>query len=86
MATLPVYRRWAREHHEAIMPLVALGLVVGFWAVGLGGGISYLHSASSLMTMIGGLYVMLAAVALSIIVATAALSHLAHHFSRRRTH
>lgn len=86
MATSPVYRRWAREHHEAIVPLVALGLVAGFWAVGLVGGLNYLHSASSLITMIGGLYVMLAAVALSIIVTTAALSRLAHHFSRRRTH
>jgi hypothetical protein len=76
--------RWIARHRETIPSLGALTGVAMFWSVGLVGGISYLHGASSPMAMLGGLYIMLAAVALSIVVTTAALSRLAHHFSRQR--
>jgi uncharacterized membrane protein len=76
---------WLSDHRGVVPSLVALSAVAVFWTVGLIGGIGYLHNASSPMMMLGGLYVMLVAVALSIIITTAALSHLAHHFSRQPT-
>ncbi len=75
---------WFSEHGGAVPSLVALIVVAVFWAVGLIGGISYLHDVSSPMVMLTGLYVMLVAVALSIIITTAALSQLARHFTRPR--
>lgn len=78
-----VYRRWVRRRRAAIAPLIALSIVAGFWIIGLSGGIRYLHAASSPLTMLAGLYIMLAAIALSIIIIiTAALSRLADRVPR----
>lgn len=62
--------------------MIALLVVVVFWVLAAVGGMRYLQGASSMMIMLGGLYVMLAAVAVSIIVATLALHHLVGHFGR----
>ncbi|MCU1632490.1 MAG: hypothetical protein JWM61_1142, partial [Micrococcaceae bacterium] len=55
------------------------------WVVGAIGGIGYLSEASSPMAMLTELYVGLASVAASIIVATLALNHLVSRYSRPRT-
>ncbi|MHA7285950.1 hypothetical protein ACX80I_06710 [Arthrobacter sp. MDT3-44] len=82
MTGLGTIAHWLSDHRAVVPSLAALFAVGMFWIVGLLGGIGYLHDASSPMMMLSGLYVMLAAVALSIIITTAALSHLAQHFSR----
>ncbi|MHA7285281.1 hypothetical protein ACX80I_03310 [Arthrobacter sp. MDT3-44] len=55
------------------------------WVVGAVRGIGFLVDASSPMVMLIGLYVMLAGVAVSIIVATLALNDLLTRYSRPRT-
>jgi uncharacterized membrane protein len=77
--------KWLDEHLGIFPSLVALLAVAVFWVVGLIDGIRYLDNSSSPIAMLGGFYVMLAAVALSLIITTAALSQLARHFSRQRT-
>ncbi len=75
---------WLKGNRVALPSLIALAGVAAFWAVGVIGGISFLTNASSLMTTLTGLYVMLAAVAVSIIITTLALTDLARRFSRQR--
>lgn len=78
-------KAWLNAHRDSIPSLIALLGVAVFWAIGAIGGISYLHNASSPISMLSGLYIMLAAVALSIIITTLALNYLIQHFSRQRT-
>lgn len=76
--------QWWEEHRAAVPALCVLLAVVVLWSVGTVGGVRYLHDASSLMVILGGLYVMLVAVALSVIIVVIALDHLLQHFSRSR--
>lgn len=70
-----------RGHRRAAYALAGVGV---FWAVGLFGGLRILHSASSPMTTLVVLYVMLAVVALSLVVAAAAVAHLGRQAAERR--
>lgn len=73
-----------KDNREILPPTAALLGVIVFWSVGAVGGIGYLHNASSPMAMLTGLYGMLAAVAVSIIIATLAVMDLGRRFSRQR--
>ena len=64
--------------------LIALVGLAVFWAVGAVGGIGFLADASSPMAMLTGLYMMLAAVAVSVIIATLALTDLSRRVLRQR--
>ncbi len=77
--------QWFKHNQGAVPSLVALLGVALFWVVGAVGGIGFLRDASSPMTMLTGLYVMLAAVAVSIIISTLALTDLTRRYSRPRT-
>ncbi|WP_146065716.1 hypothetical protein [Arthrobacter pityocampae] len=70
-----------RGHRRAAYALAGVGV---FWAVGLFGGLRILHSASSPMTTLVVLYVMLAAVALSLVVAAAAVAELGRQAAEKR--
>jgi len=70
-----------RGHRRAAASLAGVGV---FWAVGLFGGLRILHSASSPMTMLVLLYVMLAVVAFSFVVAAAAMAELGRYATERR--
>ncbi|WP_459310597.1 hypothetical protein [Arthrobacter sp. MDT2-2] len=59
--------------------------VVVLWVVGVVGGIGFLADASSPMVMLIGLYIMLAGVAVSIIVATLAVNDLLSRYSKQGT-
>ncbi|WP_146069679.1 hypothetical protein [Arthrobacter sp. B0490] len=73
-------------HDRAALPsMLALVAVAVFWAVGAVGGIRFLADTSSPMTLLVGLYVMLAGVAVSIIVTTLALNDLMGRYARLRT-
>jgi hypothetical protein len=76
---------WLKDNKAALPSVLALAAVALFWVVGAVGGIGYLSEASSPMAMLTGLYVGLAAVAVSIIVATLALNDLVSRYSRTRT-
>lgn len=76
---------WMKDNRGALPSLVAVAAVAAFWVVGAIGGMAFLADASSPMTMLTGLYIGLAAVAVSIIIATLALNDLARRFSRPRT-
>jgi hypothetical protein len=56
--------------------MLALLGVVAFWAVGAVDGIGFMHDAHSPLALLTGLYVMLAVVSVSIIIATLALTNL----------
>ena len=75
---------WLRDHRGAVPSIIAVLAVVVFWVVGAIGGAGFLAGASSPMAMLTGLYVGLAAVAVSIIIATLALNDLARRYSRSR--
>ncbi|MEG9247821.1 hypothetical protein V6S67_06975 [Arthrobacter sp. Soc17.1.1.1] len=77
--------QWLKNNRGALPSIVALAGVALFWVVGAVGGIGFLHDASSPMAMLTGLYVMLAAVAVSIIIATLALTDLTRRYSRPRS-
>ena len=77
--------QWLRENWAALPSLLALLMVAAFWFVGAIGGISYLSGASSPMAMLTGLYVGLAAVAVSIIIVTLAVSDLTRRYARPRS-
>jgi hypothetical protein len=77
--------QWLRDNKSALPSMAVLLAVAVFWVVGAVGGISFLAEASSPMTMLVGLYVMLAGVAVSIIIATLALNDLVSRYSRPRT-
>ncbi len=70
-----------RGHRRAAYALLGVG---AFWAVGLFGGLRILHTASSPMTTLVLLYVMLAVVALSLVVAAAAVAELGRQAAQRR--
>ncbi|WDF35067.1 hypothetical protein PTW37_16310 (plasmid) [Arthrobacter agilis] len=74
--------QWLRNNKSALPSMAALLAVAVFWVVGAVGGIGFLAEASSPMSMLVGLYVMLAGVAVSIIVATLALNDLVSRYSR----
>lgn len=76
--------QWLKGCRAALSSIMALLGVAVFWAVGVVGGIGFLREASSPLVMLAGLYVMLSAVAASIIVATLSLTELARRFSRHR--
>lgn len=69
-----------RGHRRATYALAGVGV---FWAVGLFGGLRILHSASSPMTTLVVLYMMLAVVALSLVVAGAAVAELGRQAAER---
>lgn len=77
--------QWLKDNRAALPSVVAVLAVAAFWVIGAVGGIGFLADASSPMTMLTGLYVGLAAVAVSIIIATLALNDLARRYSRPRT-
>lgn len=74
--------QWLRNNKAALPSMIALLGVAVFWVVGLVGGIGYLADASSPMAMLTGLYLMLAAVAVSIIIAILAFNDLVSRYSR----
>ncbi|WP_104164391.1 hypothetical protein [Arthrobacter sp. SX1312] len=65
--------------------IIAVVAVAMFWVAGAIGGIGFLTDASSPMTMLTGLYIGLAAVAVSIIIATLALNDIARRYARTRS-
>lgn len=74
------------EGHRAALPSMEAPLPVAvFWVVGAVTGFSFLADASSPMVLLGGLYVMLGAVAVSIIFATLAFNDLVNRYSRPHT-
>ncbi|MPY10718.1 hypothetical protein [Arthrobacter bussei] len=75
---------WFREHRGAFPSIVALLAVAVLWVAGAIGGIGFLAEASSPMMMLTGLYVGLAVVAVSIIIATLAINDLVRRHSRNR--
>ncbi|WDF34622.1 hypothetical protein PTW37_06925 [Arthrobacter agilis] len=77
--------QWIRDNRSALPSIIALALVAAFWVVGAIGGIGFLAEATSPMTMLVGLYIGLAAVSVSIIVAILALNDLAGRYARPRT-
>ncbi len=77
--------QWLKDNRAALPSMIALLGVAAFWIVGPVGGLGFLSDASSPMAMLTGLYVGLAAVAVSIIIATLALNDLVNRYSRRRT-
>ncbi|MUK02513.1 hypothetical protein GM708_11620 [Vibrio cholerae] len=70
-----------RGRRRAAYALAGVGI---FWAAGLFGGLRILHSASSPMTTLVLLYVMLAVVALSLVIAAAAIAELGRQTVQRR--
>lgn len=75
---------WLRNNRDALPSLIAVIAVALFWVVGAVGGIRFLADASSPMAMLTGLYIGLAAVAVSIIITTLALNDLARRYARTR--
>lgn len=76
--------QWIKDNRGALPSIIALAAVAVFWVVGAAGGVHYLASVSSPMALLTGLYVGLAAVAVSIIVATLAVNSLVARYSRAR--
>ncbi|OUM45611.1 hypothetical protein [Arthrobacter sedimenti] len=70
-----------RGRKRAAYALAGVGI---FWAVGLLGGLRILHTAASPMTILVLLYVMLAIVALSLVIAAAAVAELGRQTAERR--
>lgn len=73
-----------RAHRAAVPALVVLLVIVVVWIVGAFGGLRYLQDASSPMAILGGLYVMLAGIGVSVVIAVVAVNHLIGHFSQSR--
>ncbi|MHA7192084.1 hypothetical protein ACX80N_17515 [Arthrobacter sp. MDT2-16] len=76
--------QWFRDNKAALPSVIALLGVAAFWLVGLVGGVGYLAIASSPMAMLTGLYMMLAAVAVSIIIAILAINDLLNRYVQTR--
>ncbi|WP_146069574.1 hypothetical protein [Arthrobacter sp. B0490] len=76
---------WLKDHRGALPSVAAVLAVAALWVVGAIGGIGFMADASSPMAMLTGLYVGLAAVAVSIIIATLALNDLAGRYYRTRS-
>ncbi|MHA7181321.1 hypothetical protein ACX80J_14545 [Arthrobacter sp. MDB2-24] len=77
--------RRVRANKAALPSIAVLIAVAVVWVVGVVSGIGFLADASSPMVMLVGLYLMLAGVAVSIIVATLALKDVLTRYSRPRT-
>ncbi|WP_394251989.1 hypothetical protein [Arthrobacter pityocampae] len=75
---------WLSHNRDALPSITAVIAVALFWVTGAVGGIRYLADASTPMAMLTGLYLGLAAVAVSIIIATLALNDLARRYARTR--
>jgi hypothetical protein len=75
---------WLRANRSSIPAAVALGAVLVFWLIGALGGLGFLHAARSPMTMLTGLYLMLALMAVSVIIATLAVLDLSRRAAARR--
>lgn len=76
--------QWIKKHHGALPSILALVAVAAFCVVGAAIGIDYLADADSPIRLLTGLYIGLAAVAVSIIVATLAVNDLLSRYSRPR--
>ncbi|WDF35106.1 hypothetical protein PTW37_16520 (plasmid) [Arthrobacter agilis] len=76
---------WVRDHRGALSSTIAVLAVAAFWVVGAINGVEFLAEADSPMVMLTGLYIGLAAVAVSVIIATLALTDLARRYSRARS-
>ncbi|BBE24239.1 hypothetical protein MN0502_31220 [Arthrobacter sp. MN05-02] len=76
--------RWIRNHRGALPSILALVVVAASWVFGAAIATDYLAGADSPMAMLSGLYLGLAAGAVSIIVTTLALNDLASRYSRPR--
>lgn len=76
---------WLREHRGDLPSISALLATAALWVVGAINGIGFLAEASSPLMMLTGLYVGLATVAISIIIATLAINDLIRRHSRPRT-
>lgn len=76
---------WLRDHRGDLPSITALLAVTVLWVVGAINGIGFLAEASSPMMMLTGLYIGLAVVAVSIIIATLAINDLIRRYSRPRT-
>jgi hypothetical protein len=79
------FTRSVRDNKASLPSIIALLAVAVLWAAGAISGISYLAEESSPLAMLTGLYVGLAAVAVSIIITTLALNNLAGRYSHQRT-
>lgn len=79
-------RQWWKKHRTVVPALGVLLTVLMLWGVGTAGGVRYLHDAPSPLAMLGGLYVMLVAVALTVIIVVAALNRVVSHFSYQESH
>ena len=75
---------WWGVHRAAVPALVALLIIVVAWTVGAYGGLGYLQDASSPMAILGGLYLMLAGMGVSVVIAVVAVHYLIGHFSQSR--
>lgn len=75
--------QWLKDNWRALPSMGALLGVSIFWIVGAVGGIDFLRDASSAMVMLTGLYMMLVAVAASIIIAVLALTDLIQRYGSR---
>ncbi|WP_434995236.1 hypothetical protein [Arthrobacter sp. Ld5] len=75
---------WLKDNRGALPSIIAVIAVTVFWAVGGIGEIRYLADASSFMALLTGLYIVLAAMAVSIIITTLALTDLAGRYARPR--
>lgn len=71
-----------RRQPAVIAAVVALLTCVLFWGIGLSGGLAFLHRSTNPMAALLGLYGMLCAVAMSIIVAGGAASYIARTVPR----
>lgn len=76
---------WFIEHRGALPAIAALLAVAALWIVGAIIGMGFLARTSSPMTMLTGLYISLAVVAVSIIIATLAINDLVRRYSLLRT-
>jgi hypothetical protein len=77
--------QWFKDSETGRPSMAVLLGVVLLWALGAVGGLAYLSHVSSLMVMLTGLYVGLAAVVVSIAVATLAANDLVVRYYRPRT-
>ncbi|WP_394251991.1 hypothetical protein [Arthrobacter pityocampae] len=75
---------WLRDNRGAL-PSILMGIAVAlFWAGGGMSWIRHLADARSFMALLTGLYIALATVAVSVILATIALTDLAGRYARTR--
>lgn len=81
---LPGLSEWWGSHRTAVPALAALLVIVVIGIVGVFGGLRYLQDTSSPTAILGGLYLMLAVIGVSVVVAVVAVNHLIEHFARSK--